>query len=245
LDASILDPYILALVAGGFFAALVVGAAGFGDALIAAAFWLHIMVPGEAVPLIVMAGIAIHGIPFIRLYRSLDYSRLWVFLLPGLFGVPIGIALLTILPAEPFKITVGAILIAYSLFRLAARNLDHVKGGGRRADLMIGGIGGVLGGLAGLSGIVVTIWCNLRGWSKAEQRGVFQPFALAMHGTAFTLFLFTGSVTSVVALNFLYILPAIVLGSMAGLLIYGKLNEQWFTRTVLLMLLGSGLMLLV
>jgi uncharacterized membrane protein YfcA len=240
-----LDPYIVALVAGGFFAALVVGAAGFGDALIAAAFWLHIMAPGEAVPLIVMAGIAIHAIPFIRLYRSLDYSRIWVFLWPGLFGVPIGISLLKILPAEPFKITVGVILIVYSLFRLFVRNLAHVTGGGRKADLMVGGIGGVLGGLAWLSGIVVTIWCNLRGWSKAEQRGVFQPFALAMHGTAFALFFLTGSVTVDVVVNFLYILPAIVLGSIAGLLIYGKLNEQWFTRVVLLMLLGSGLILLI
>ena len=44
------------LVMGAFAAALAVGAAGFGDALIAAAFWLHVMGPSEAVLLIVTWG---------------------------------------------------------------------------------------------------------------------------------------------------------------------------------------------
>ncbi len=240
-----MDPYLLSLLAGAFFAAFVVGAAGFGDALIAAAFWLHIMAPGEAVPLIVMAGMAIHAVPFLRLYRSLDFSRIWIFLVPGIFGVPVGAMLLAILPAEPFKLTVGGILILYCLFRLTVRNLGDVEGGGKWADGAIGIVGGVLGGLAGLSGIVVTIWCNLRAWPKAQQRGVFQPFALAMHATAFTVFFFNGSITPQIGWNFLIILPAIVLGSVAGLLIYKRLDEQRFTQAVLFLLLASGVILLI
>ena len=58
---------------------------------------------------------------------------------------------------------------------------DHLgrrQGRGRR-----GGFGGgALGGVAGLSGPLPTIWCGLRGWSADTQRGVYQPFNLAILG---------------------------------------------------------------
>ncbi len=244
-DLSIFEPTILLLLLGAFFAAFAVGAAGFGDALIAAAFWLQFMAPGEAVPLIVLAGLAIHGLPFLRLWRSLDYSKLLPFLIAGAFCVPIGALLLKVMPAEPFRLTIGALLIAYSLFRLAVKRLPDIARGGTAADAAIGAVGGVLGGLAGLSGVVVTVWCNLRGWSKEQQRGVFQPFILSMHAMALLWLAIGGHVTAATGWNFLLILPAIVLGSIAGILVYGRLDERRFTQAILILLLASGVMLLI
>ncbi len=37
----------------------------------------------------------------------------------------------------------------------------------------------ITGGLAGFPGAFVTIWCGLKGWDKAHQRGVYQPFILS------------------------------------------------------------------
>lgn len=48
-----------------------------------------------------------------------------------------------------------------------------------------GFVGGITGGLAGFPGAFVTIWCDWRGWDKRRQRGVYQPFILAMQ--SFTL----------------------------------------------------------
>ena len=44
----------------------------------------------------------------------------------------------------------------------------------------MGFLGGLTGGLAGFPGASVTIWCALKGWDKAHQRGVYQPFILCM-----------------------------------------------------------------
>ena len=74
------------LVMGAFAAALAVGAAGFGDALIAAAFWLHVMGPSEAVLLIVACGVTICAINQVILRDKLNTSRLVPSLAGGVLG---------------------------------------------------------------------------------------------------------------------------------------------------------------
>jgi hypothetical protein len=41
-------------------------------------------------------------------------------------------------------------------------------------------LGGIVGGATGLPGIVPTLWASVRGWTKDEQRAVFQPVAVAI-----------------------------------------------------------------
>src|SRR2546429_3771911 len=51
--------------------------------------------------------------------------------------------------------------------------------GGPLADAGVGFLNGALAGLSGLAGILVIIWCQLRGWTRDQQRTVFQPVAIA------------------------------------------------------------------
>src|SRR5258708_32693187 len=60
------------------------------------------------------------------------------------------------------------------------RRLAKGADGGRAADGAIGVLSGMLGSATGLGGILPTVWCGLRGWSKDEQRAVFQPVAVAI-----------------------------------------------------------------
>ena len=85
-----MDFEFLLIPGGAFLAALAVGVAGFGDALIAAALWLLVLSPAEAVPLVVSTGLVIHIIPLVRLRRALEYTRLGPFLIGGTLGVPVG-----------------------------------------------------------------------------------------------------------------------------------------------------------
>jgi hypothetical protein len=47
------------------------------------------------------------------------------------------------------------------------------------ADLGVGFFNGVLGGATGLAEIIIVIWSQLRGWTKDQQRTVFQPVGVA------------------------------------------------------------------
>lgn len=226
-------------------AALAVGVAGFGDGLIVAAVWLHVLTPVEIVPLVLASGIVVHLIPLVRLHQALDFSKLLPFLIAGTLGVPVGSWLLQVMDPTVFRIGVGVFLVSYGGIFLIRPNLGRITGGGRAADAAIGAIGGVLGGLAGLSGTVPGVWASLRGWTKEQQRGVFQPFILSMHVLALIWLAFGGYVDAKTGINFLWCLPAIAVGSWLGLWLYGSLDENRFRRIVLGLLLALGVTLLI
>ena len=85
---------------------------------------------------------------------------------------------------QPLKLGVGLLLIFYSAWMGLVRRPPIVTGGGRLADASVGFVGGVMGGMASLSGPAPTIWLQLRGWTKGEQRGVNQPFNMAVLAAA-------------------------------------------------------------
>jgi uncharacterized protein len=234
-----------ALWAGAALASFATGAAGFGDALILAAIWLHVLSPQAAVPLIVATGAAAHVCCLAALRRRLDFSRLWPFLVGGFLGVPLGVWFLGHAEPQAFRAGMGVFLVVYGATFLLLPRLPAVTRGGAMLDGAVGGVGGVLGGLAGLSGFVPAIWCGQRGWTPAVQRGVTQPFILAMHGLTFGWLVAGGFVDRAVGVGFLWCLPAVALGLWLGLRFYGRLDAVRFRKVVLALLTVAGALLLV
>jgi uncharacterized protein len=161
-------------------ASLIAGLAGFAFGLVAAAIWLHVLTPLQTATLIVAFGLVVQGLSVWRLRRSLRIGRLWPLLAGGALGVPVGAELLRWANPEQIRVGVGALLILFSLYSLYRPKLAVPMAGGRAADGSVGFLGGVLGGSTGLGGILPTVWCNLRGWPKDEQRAVFQTVAVAI-----------------------------------------------------------------
>jgi uncharacterized protein len=240
-DAVVID--LALFVAATFAAALVAGVAGFAFGLVAAAVWLHVLTPLQTTTLIVAFGLIVQGYSVWKLRRALKPARLLPFLLGGAIGLPLGVELLRWAPAEALRIAVGILLIVFSLYSLARPQFGRIATGGRLADGGVGVLSGILGGATGFGGILPTIWCNVRGWPKDEQRAVFQPTGVAIFlGTALLLG-GTGTVTADTVRLFLIGLPALLLGSWLGLKLYGRLDEAGFRRVVLALLL-SGLALI-
>lgn len=232
---------IALFVAATFLAALVAGLAGFAFGLVAAAIWLHVLTPLQTTTLIVAFGLIVQGYSVWKLRRALRLQRLLPFLVGGAIGLPAGVELLRWASAESLRIAIGVFLIFFSLYSLARPQFRAISAGGRVADGGIGVLSGVLGGATGFGGILPTIWCNVRGWPKDEQRAVFQPTGVAIFlGTALCLG-GTGTVTAETIRLFLIGLPALFLGSWLGLKLYGRLDEVGFRRVVLALLLMSGL----
>ena len=100
---------IIILIAGAFLAAFAVGAVGFADALIAGAFWLHILDPVDAVPLILATGFIMHAIGIWSVREGVRPVRLKPLIIGGAFGVPLGAWMLTVADPLVFKICIGGI----------------------------------------------------------------------------------------------------------------------------------------
>ena len=102
----------------------------------------------------------------------------------------------------------------------------------------------MLGGLTGLPGFIITVWCQMRGWTKDEQRAVFQPVIL----TGMMMIAISLSVAGAITIDTLKLyvlgLPALLAGLWLGFRCYGKLDDATFRKLVLVLLLCSGLALI-
>jgi uncharacterized membrane protein YfcA len=240
-DASLLIPFVVATFLGAF----VAGLAGFAFGLVAAAIWLHVLTPLQTATLIVAYGLIVQGYAVWKLRRALDWRRLLPLVIGGQIGVPLGIELLRWLPASAMRAAIDVVLIAFSLNALLRPRLPPMAKAGAMADGSAGVVSGLVGGATGLAGIVPTIWSGLRGWNKDEQRAVFQPVGVTIFiGCALWLG-GTGSFDRDMLRLFAIGLPALLIGTWAGLKAYGRLDEAAFRRIVLILLLVSGVALVV
>ena len=103
----------------------------------------------------------------------------------------------------------------------------------------------MLGGFAAIPGPLTTVWCGLRGWSKDEQRAVYQPYNQIIILLAFAGYATQGLVTAELGRLALYCVPAALIGMALGMAGYKRLDEAQFQRIVMLLLFVSGVMLVV
>lgn len=235
----------LVVAAGALLAGFVSGLAGFGTGLVALGFWLHVIDPLLAAPLVVICSVIGQVQSLATLRPKIEPARLWPFILGGLLGVPVGVLVLAHVEAGAFRALVGAFLVLYTGFMLLTRSLPVTAWGGRAADGAVGFGGGVLGGVAGLSGVLPTLWCGLRGWTKDQQRAIFQPFNLTILTWALIAYASQGVLTAQVGWLTLVCLPGTLLGAWLGARSYGHVNDRQFRYLVLWLLLASGLVLTV
>jgi uncharacterized membrane protein YfcA len=228
--------------AATFAAALVTGIAGFAFGLIAAAIWLHVLTPLQTASLIIAFGLVVQGASLWKLRHALDWNRLWPFLLGGAIGVPFGVAALGWASPIYMRAGVGAVLVLYSIYGILRPALKPINAG-QSVDVGVGFLNGVLGGATGLAGILTTVWCGLRGWSKDEQRAVFQPVGVSIFAMSAAWIGATTEFSIDTAKLFLLGLPILFAGTWLGLKLYGRLDEAGFRKLVLILLLVSGVSL--
>jgi uncharacterized protein len=239
MDSVFLAFFLLAAFVGGFAS----GLAGFAMGFVVSGIWLHFLTPIETTTLIVGYGLLTQGYGVWKLRKALTWQRIAPFIIGGAIGVPIGTMLLTYINPAYLRSGVGLLLVIYGAYGLAQPKLKSVAAG-VSADASIGFVNGILAGLTGLPGFIITVWCQLRGWTKDEQRAVFQPVllgAILMNVVSLAL---VGAITTDTLRLYLLGLPAMVVGLWVGFKLYGKLSDATFRKVILVLLLVAGLVLI-
>jgi uncharacterized protein len=240
MDAVALSLFLIA----AFFGGLTSGLSGFAMGLVVSGVWLHLITPGQNALLIVLCGLVTQGSGIWRVRHAINWRAVAPFILGGLIGVPAGTAMLTLVDQGVVRLSIGALLILYSLYNLTRPTLQPPQGGAT-TDFVVGVANGLIGGLTGLGGIAVTIWCQLRGGPKDKQRAIFQPVMFATFGMSAVTLAFAGVYTLETMKLYLLALPALVVGVWCGIHLYGKLDDAGFRRVILILLLASGFSLVV
>jgi uncharacterized membrane protein YfcA len=225
-------------LAGGF----VSGLAGFGTALMALGVWLYVLPPAIAVPLVLICSVVAQVSTLPSIWKTIDFSIVWPFLIGGLIGVPLGTTLIEHADPKVFKLTVGVFLLVFPAALYFQRKEFSIAFGGRIADAAIGFAGGILGGLAGLSGPLPILWASIRGgWSKEQRRGIFQIFNFSVLSASLLVQIVTGFVKPDVYWLALIAFPGTVIGAWLGARTYHALSDANFRDVVLGLLFLSGI----
>jgi len=87
--------------------------------------------------------------------------------------------------------------------------------------------------------------CQLRGWTRDQQRALFQPVAIATFLMTGVWLGGSGAIGVQTVGLFVLGLPALLAGTWLGMKLYGRIDEAAFRKAVLIVLLASGVALIM
>jgi uncharacterized membrane protein YfcA len=236
---------MLLVAAGAAFGGFAQGLSGFAFGLIALSIWVWVLDPTLIASLIVFGSLAAQFATAGILRQAWKPSLFLPFVVGGVLGVPLGVALLRWVDPLAFKIGVGVLLVLWCPTMLLMRDLPQIGWGGRVADGCVGWIGGIMGGLGGLTGPAPILWARLRGWDRHTQRAVFQTFNFCMQCLTAIAYASSGAVTHQFLLLLGVTVPTLLIASRLGNRLYFRISDQAFSRVILGLLSASGVVLIV
>ena len=234
--------FLLSLAA--FSGALVSGCAGFAFSAVAGSVLLRVLPPMEAVPLMMVCSVGVQAASVWSLRQDVHWKGSLTLIVGGLLGIPIAVYLLQNVETGAFRVAFGmavALYAAYMLFRPALTSLHQVQSSAR--SVLIGFGGGLIGGLTAMPGALPTIWCDMHGLPKNQQRGLVQPFIAAMQICALALLLSSKSISPHVLVDLAVSVPALAAGTALGIVLFKRVDQVAFRRIILITQLFSGLSL--
>ena len=245
--AGLKDEHLLIALAI-FVAAMTSGIAGFAFSGICGAMLFHLMNgPVDIVRVMMACSIANQMMGVWAVRRALHWPSLRPFLVGGLFGVPVGVFLLTDANPMVYEKTIGVLLVGYCTYMLFRKPIV-VRNTSPTGDVLVGAASGLLGGFAGFPGAPTAIRCAMKGWDKDRQRALYQPLILLLQVLALGLIELwsparhAGAGLGVSALAYL---PGSLLGTWWGLTFFKRLNDRQFAVAVNVLLIVSGVTLVV
>jgi hypothetical protein len=227
-----------------FVATLIRSAFGFGEALIAVPLLAFFMPVKVAAPLAVLVSITIAAVVVAQDWRHIQVRSAGWLVLSTLFGIPLGLLLLTRTPEHWIKLVLGGLILLFALFCLAGRIRFRLHHDSRGWLLGCGFIAGILGGAYGMNGPPLVIYGQLRNWTAQHFRATLQAYFLPASALGMIGYLVAGLWTRALTNDYLLCLPVMLPAVFLGRIINHRLSSAAFSRYVYagLAAIGAGLL---
>ncbi len=224
-------------------ACFVQGLAGFGIGLVSLAFLPFLMEPATAVVLMTVYAAVFTVVIFIPLRRDFTLHGMRELVVGTIVATPAGVWLLAGLSPDMLKRLIGLILLA--IVALEWLGLYPARLRGRGWGFGAGLVAGLIGGAVGTPGPPVILYAAAQDWSARTVKANIQAFLIVNQALILIGYWWVGLLgRDVWRLTGLYAVPA-VLGLVAGMVLFTRLDRVRFRRVVFIVLFISGLALLL
>lgn len=238
----LVDQAVLPVLAVLTVATLIRSAFGFGEALVSVPLLALIMPVDVAAPLAVLVSITVAGIVLLQDWSEVHARSAGWLVLSTLFGIPLGLLLLTEVSEPTVKAALACVIIAFSTYSLWSRRQYTLKND--RLAWVFGFGAGVLGGAYGMNGPPLVVYGALRGWTpryfRATLQGYFLPASLVIFGGYWLAGLWTWEVSR----YYLISLPVVLAATFAGRIVNRRMDRGRFLLCIHVGLIAIGAVLL-
>jgi len=215
--------YVLLVV---FLATLIRSAFGFGEALFAVPLLALRLPVYVAAPLAVLLSITIALIVVAQDWRKVHARSMGWLMFATIFGIPLGLALLTSSHQQVVKAVLALLIIAFAVYSLVGDKPPQLTSDSLPWLLGCGFTAGVLGGAYGMNGPPLAIYGAIRRWSAQQFRATLQGYFLPASVLGMIGYWWKGlwvpAVTHYFLLSLVPMLPAILLGKWVNHRMHGN-----------------------
>jgi uncharacterized protein len=234
--------YVLLII---FVATLIRSTLGFGEALVAVPL-LALFIPITiATPLATLLSVTIGGIVVLQDWRRIHLRSASWLIGATIFGIPIGLLLLTSSHPASIKAVLALIIIGFSLYSLLASRRMILEKDDTRLLLVCGFAAGILGGAYGMNGPPLAIYGAMRQWSAQHFRATLQAYFLPASLMALTGYWWAGLWVPTVTHYYLLSLPVAVPAIFLGRFLNHRMGREGFAKYVYVGLVAVGIILLL
>ena len=209
--------YVILVV---FLATLIRSTIGFGEALFAVPLLALFLPLKVAAPLAVLISITIAGFIVIQDWHKIHLRSTGWLIFATLFGIPLGLLLLTNTHDRTVKVALAIVLFAFSVYSFFGSRPLELKTDNLAWLFGCGFFAGVLGGAYGMNGPPLAIYGAMRRWSpqhfRATMQGYFLPASIIGMAGYWWMGLWVPAVTRYYLISLPATVPAILLGRMVN-----------------------------
>jgi uncharacterized membrane protein YfcA len=170
----VVDWTIIPVLAVILLATVIRSAFGFGEALIAVPLLALLIPVEEAVPLATLISITVAGLVLVQDWQKVHFRSALGLVLSTLFGIPLGLLLLTTVQEGIVKAILAGSIIGFSWYCLVGRIKLELQND--RLAWIFGFVAGIFGGAYGMNGPPLVIYGSLRRWSPEHFRATLQGY---------------------------------------------------------------------
>lgn len=226
---------------------LVRGLTGFGSGPIMVSFLLLFLdmklVAPTATILAVLTGLLL--VSTFQTRKWIRYDILLIMIPSYMVGVIVGTYGLVFLKSGLVKTLFGLFIAAYALKILFEdKKKEEAKEIRNYLGVISGFFGGITGGLFSAGGPPVALYLTRKIEDKAALRATLVFLFLLMDSWRLVLFGYAGLINGDILKFSLYLLPAFLIGNLAGSLLHIRINQVLFTKIVALVLMIIGIILI-
>lgn len=220
-------------------AAAAQGLTGFGFALIAVPLLSLILPFSQIVPIVVGLSLVSNLVMTWRLYKHVEIKKIWLLIVIGFIGIPLGSYLLLALDAVILKMGVGLLIISFSFLLL--RKVTFPIQNEYLAFPIVGLLSGILNGSISTSGPPLVLFLTNQGKDQQVFKANLSVYGTALNFFTLAVFYFNGTLDSAVTSILLQMLVIMIVGTGVGMALARWIDQQMFRKLVIYLLIASSI----